>query len=1003
MASQVDAIGFHFRIEDLVENPVAFMSNDFHLFGMDKLPFYSPKQSHVTSFISSHSKYAGRKSNYIQPYGGVFRSHKFNSSFFQAEIPNHAQISPDEGANESLPLHSSTDLPFVEDTLGDLLYGPVSALPVPNKPNKIIYPTITYAGAGTSNTGSPQKDTPNFVSPAEMASEMENPDLTETVLKEAAIAMRSLSDKDLMVKAATAVNYVQEDAKRQGDHASGPPPKKEKHGDDDYDRLRRQLSQERELHREEVRDIRENFQRQVTSFLKEKEETATKERDLRHLMMTNMDSTYQMQMATMMTSHQATACFLQKTIDELNKAHSVESSSQALVGDPKQEKELQRVTKELEEMQNLLDSKDTINDQLVADNQELTAKIEELKLQAIQHADMRDSLNTKIAAGKATEASLSGQLTDADNVATSLRATIASLEKGTKAMDEKKLKMKKHLDNMVQQIADLQASNDRLLAVENQFKSLQQQPDKMTDLADVLQEHQQQLAKTEANLKEKVVELYDLNDKNRVLSRQNRDLENDIIDLQSQVDNVNGKLTREVEERLALLESHRLEKKALRQQIEPSPDAIVAFEREPFSNSVEDSPTGSTPDPNLNGDKSLSLAGGIRPGSNGMVHKEDEKTAFPVYDSSTRFSRTDPDVKEELSQEALEEQIEAESIVEPEKAKETGDTKGWTTICKNGRRSGDERDFKSPSPRRRRDKGDQRSRRDSRSRSQYSKERSSSKRQDLSEVEEAAKNWEEIKRKVNSYQTYLEERVPEFKDMMRSEAKTEDEKFRRIEHCLTELFKSESFKDLKAFIKGKEVIRRTTRVPKGALPDLREGSVEWKLMTTWPQGQTKKRDALVHFNQTIVVFRPYCEPFYKMITTLIAAGNEHKNATNILFTKQYEGDNAVERSIEERKFDLLLVVAMAKTVFALNDGREVGGIRRERIRCKAKAYTKDWAVELSEMLSNDVNHAQLNALMPLYVETPDAAAAVSAYYKELAQLKEKTAGQGGWFNPFQEH
>ena len=144
-------------------------------------------------------------------------------------------------------------------------------------------------------------------------------------------------------------------------------------------------------------------------------------------------------------------------------------------------------------MQNLLDSKDTINDQLVADNQELTAKIEELKLQAVQHADMRDSLNTKIAAGKATEASLSGQLTDADNVATSLRATIASLEKGTKAMDEKKLKMKKHLDNMVKQIADLQANNDRLLEVENQFKSLQQQPDKMTDLADVLQEHQQQL------------------------------------------------------------------------------------------------------------------------------------------------------------------------------------------------------------------------------------------------------------------------------------------------------------------------------------------------------------------------------------------------------------------------------------------------------------------------------------------------------------------------------
>ena len=138
MASQVDAIGFHFRMEHLVENPVAFMSNDFHLFGMDKLPFYSPKQSHVTSFISSHSKNAGRKSNRIQPYGGVFRSHKFNSSFFQAEIPNHAQISPEAGAKESLPLHSSTDLPFVEDTLGALSYGPVSALHVPNKPNKII-------------------------------------------------------------------------------------------------------------------------------------------------------------------------------------------------------------------------------------------------------------------------------------------------------------------------------------------------------------------------------------------------------------------------------------------------------------------------------------------------------------------------------------------------------------------------------------------------------------------------------------------------------------------------------------------------------------------------------------------------------------------------------------------------------------------------------------------------------------------------------------------------
>ena len=95
--------------------------------------------------------------------------------------------------------------------------------------------------------------------------------------------------------------------------------------------------------------------------------------------------------------------------------------------------------------------------------------------------------------------------------------------------------------------------------------------------------------------------------------------------------------------------------------------------------------------------------------------------------------------------------------------------------------------------------------------------------------------------------------------------------------------------------------------------------------------------------------------------------------------------------MEERKFELLSVIAIAKTYFALKKNRDVRGYKTEKIKCDSLPYTKEWAEELASMTEKGVNHASFRTLMALYVDTRHCGAAVTCFYNDLSKLKDKAA------------
>ena len=77
-----------------------------------------------------------------------------------------------------------------------------------------------------------------------------------------------------------------------------------------------------------------------------------------------------------------------------------------------------------------------------------------------------------------------------------------------------------------------------------------------------------------------------------------------------------------------------------------------------------------------------------------------------------------------------------------------------------------------------------------------------------------------------------------------------------------------------------------------------------------------------------------------------------------------EDDVKVKRSKKERKFELLCVVAIAKTYFSLKLGKDIKANRSEKILCESDPYTRAWASELTSMIDDDANHAKYRTLMP---------------------------------------
>ena len=267
-------------------------------------------------------------------------------------------------------------------------------------------------------------------------------------------------------------------------------------------------------------------------------------------------------------------------------------------------------------------------------------------------------------------------------------------------------------------------------------------------------------------------------------------------------------------------------------------------------------------------------------------------------------------------------------------------------------------------------------------------------------VPEAAAHFQDVRGKVLAIHGLIDNKMGSFKQCLSDPKVSEEEKFRRIDNVIQTLFRCSSFQELKTFTKTGKVSSRSSRLAKGLIPDFRTGSEELEFMKSWPAGKQKKENSFVNFNHVIVAFRPYCQLLFETFLTLLAHGKEHSNVTELLFARDYDKHpedptKKIYRSEIQKRFDLILVVSVAKVYFSLQFPKEVKGRRVDALRVRARTFTKEWAEELSAS-EGGVNHLDKNSLLALYVETRNCYHAVNEFYAKLHDLKKDEVEEEEW-------
>merc|ERR1719342_1130938 len=82
------------------------------------------------------------------------------------------------------------------------------------------------------------------------------------------------------------------------------------------------------------------------------------------------------------------------------------------------------------------------------------------------------------------------------------------------------------------------------------------------------------------------------------------------------------------------------------------------------------------------------------------------------------------------------------------------------------------------------------------------------------------------------YRDYLYDHTA-FRTFMRSKDATEEEKFQSIERLINQLFLVDNFSDFDKFLKGETITNEDVRIRKGTIPNLRQDSVEWSFVTSF--------------------------------------------------------------------------------------------------------------------------------------------------------------------------
>ena len=226
----------------------------------------------------------------------------------------------------------------------------------------------------------------------------------------------------------------------------------------------------------------------------------------------------------------------------------------------------------------------------------------------------------------------------------------------------------------------------------------------------------------------------------------------------------------------------------------------------------------------------------------------------------------------------------------------------------------------------------------------------------------------------------------------------------------------DTFADLSKFLKGENIINKDVRIKKGTIPNLREGSVEWNFVTSFSDRvEAKNKKMFINFSNFIVCLRPYCESLFIMMKTMMESP-DIKHATVLFYTDDnkeragplYKADgfkDMDEKSVEEKKAELLLTVGLAKVYYSIKQDKRVKSPSDTGLYCKNKAFTEAWASEITNTLDGGVNRPCGQLIRSQYIakkEFPLRAALL--FQDDIRRARDSRTGppsSAQLFNPWQ--
>ena len=112
-----------------------------------------------------------------------------------------------------------------------------------------------------------------------------------------------------------------------------------------------------------------------------------------------------------------------------------------------------------------------------------------------------------------------------------------------------------------------------------------------------------------------------------------------------------------------------------------------------------------------------------------------------------------------------------------------------------------------------------------------------------------------------------------------------------------------------------------------------------------------------------------------------------------------------EKSVEEKKAELCLTLALAKVYYSLKQDKRVTSPSDTRLYCKNKAFTEAWANEITRTLDGGVNRPCGQLLRSQYIAREDfPMRAAMMFQGDIRRAKESRAAPSAQlFNPWQKN